>query len=319
MRKRHFLYAAGAGLFLLLACFSAEAREGAARGLALWGGILVPSLLPYFAAAGLLMRLGFTDALGRRLAGVGKSLLGVSGTGCAVFLLGLSGGYPLGAAAAAEAVREGALTPEEGSRLLTFCDNTGPAFPVGALGAAVFHSAGWGLFLWVVHALSALALGILSRGRSAQSRPRPRREKPLAPGEALSASVGAAVSALLSIGGYVVFFSALMSVTERLGFPRKAAALLSMATGAEEAVCRAALTGLLELSSGVGAMQGMAPTPEHLALGAFLLGWGGMCVHLQSVSVTAGTGMDLSRRLRGKLCHGLLSAAVAYCVSRWIL
>ena len=63
MKKRYWGYAAGAALFALFLFSSGSAREGAAEGLRLWGGILVPSLLPYFAAAGLLTRLGAIDAL----------------------------------------------------------------------------------------------------------------------------------------------------------------------------------------------------------------------------------------------------------------
>ena len=319
MRKRFFSYLAALGLFGALVWFSSAARTGAARGLALWGGILVPSLLPYFAAAGLLTRLGFIDALGRRLAPAGRRLLGVGGTGCAIFLLGLSGGYPLGAAAAAEAVRERRISPREGERLLRFCDNTGPAFAVGALGAGVFGSAWWGLFLWGVHALSALLLGMAQRGRAAEDTGPAKAVRPMAPGEALSASVAAAVSALLSIGGYVVFFSALLAVGGELGFPDGPAALLSRATGADMSLCRAALAGSLELSGGVGAMAGMGPDPVHLALGSFLLGWGGLCVHFQAAAVTAGTGMRLSPRLRGKLCHGLLSAVLTFFLSMLLI
>ena len=98
MKRRFFGYAAGAALFLLFLLSSADARQGAADGLRLWGTLLVPSLLPYFAAAGLLTRLGAVDALARRLAPAAAQLFGVSGAGAAVFLLGLSGGYPLGAA-----------------------------------------------------------------------------------------------------------------------------------------------------------------------------------------------------------------------------
>ena len=127
------------------------------------------------------------------------------------------------------------------------------------------------------------------------------------------------MSAMLSIGGYVVFFSALLAVTGRMGFPENVAGLLSRTTGTDQAVCRALLIGLLELSSGVSAMNGMPPDPAHLALGAFLLSWGGLCVQLQSAAVTAGTGIDLGLRLRGKLCHGVLSAAAAYCLARWII
>ena len=315
MKKRRLLYLCAAALFCLFTVYSASARDGAARGLVLWGTLLVPALLPYFAAAGLLTRLGFIDALGRQLSRLG---LGISGPALGVFLLGLSGGYPLGAVSAAEAVNSGTLTREEGSALLACCDNTGPAFAVGALGTAVFGSARQGLFLWGVHALTAVLLAVLymPRGKGKPALPgRP----PMALGEALGASLSAAVNALLNIGGYVVFFSALLGVTETLGFPGAASAALAERLGSGEQFYRALLTGLLELSSGVGTMRGLPLTPASLALGSLLLGWGGLCVHLQVAAVTREAGLALGRRLRGKLLHGLLSAAVTAFLAGFLL
>ena len=183
MKKRFCNYAAGAALFLLFLFSSAEARQGAADGLRLWGTLLVPSLLPYFAAAGLLTRLGAVDALARRLAPAAARLFGVSGAGAAVFLLGLSGGYPLGAARIGELYRAGAIQHDGAGHLPAFCDNSGPAFAVGALGAGVFGSAGWGLLLWGVHALSAAAVGILFRRKNPGSAP----ARPAAPAQDLGA------------------------------------------------------------------------------------------------------------------------------------
>ena len=317
MKKRYWGYAAGAALFALFLFSSGSAREGAAEGLRLWGGILVPSLLPYFAAAGLLTRLGAIDALARRLAPLAGRLFGVSGAGAAVFLLGLSGGYPLGAASVAALWRSGSIDREEAEHLLMFCDNSGPAFAVGALGAGIFQSAGWGLALWGAHALSAALVGVFFRrkyrGASAAPLPKP----PMDFGTALGASVSAAAQTLLQIGAYVVFFSALLTSLAALGFPDALAGELAFRTGASLSFFRALFTGMLELSSGIGAMAGLPLTPESLALGAFLLSAGGLCVHWQAGA--AAPGLNMRKRLGGKLLQGVFAAALMYGVASIIM
>lgn len=313
MKKRLCSIALAGGLFGLLLLRSAPAREGAYAGLRLWGELLVPSLLPFFAAAGWLSRLGFTDALGRWLAPALGPWLGLSGSGCGVFLLGLSGGYPLGAVSAAEAADAGRISREEAEHLLRFCDNTGPAFAVGALGAGVFGSTGWGLLLWVIHAFTAVLLGRLFRGKAAELGPAAVPIPLPAPGAALTAAVHAAAEALVSIGGNVVFFSALLAVVSSLGFPDR---LLSL-TGDGATFFRALFTGAMELSSGMGAMHGMPLSPASLALGSFLLGWGGLCVHLQAGAVAPG--LNRRGRLEGKLLHGVLSAVFTYGISQLLL
>lgn len=312
MKNRRFFMTAGSVLFLLLVWKAQAARAGALQGVALMGQLLIPSLLPFFAAAGLLNRLGFTQAVGRRLAPSIGRLFGVSGSGCAVFLLGLSGGYPLGAAALADLLRRGQLNKKEAQKLLRFCDNTGPSFAVGAVGA-VFGSPWAGLYLWGVHVLAAVLTGVLLS--------RPRENAPGTPlsapppedfAGAFTAAVQSAVQALLNIAGFVIFFSALLSILDSAGFPGTLAGLLSVGTGGELRWWRALLTGLLELSSAVGAMQGLSCTPPDLALAAFILGWGGLCIHFQSMAVLDRTGLKMTERLGGKLLHGVLSGIFAF-------
>ena len=318
MKKRYWGYAAGAALFALFLFSSGSARDGAAEGLRLWGGILVPSLLPYFAAAGLLTRLGAIDALARRLAPLAGRLFGVSGAGAAVFLLGLSGGYPLGAASVAALWRSGSIDREEAEHLLMFCDNSGPAFAVGALGVGVFGSAGWGMLLWGIHAISAAAVGILfrrrTRGGEAPIKP-PRRTPDF--GAALGGAVTAAGQTILQIGAYVIFFSALIASLGALGFPDTLAGELALCTGGPLSFFRALFTGALELSRGVGAMAGLPRTPGSLALGEFLLSWGGLCVHGQAGA--AAEGLKMRKRLGGKLLQGVFSAALAYAAASIIM
>ena len=317
MKKRVFGYAAGAALFLIFLFSSADARQGAAAGLRLWGTLLVPSLLPYFAAAGLLTRLGAVDALARRLAPAAARLFGVSGAGAAVFLLGLSGGYPLGAASIGTLYENGTIPKDEAEHLLLFCDNSGPAFAVGALGTGVFGSAGWGLLLWGIHALSAAAVGMLFRRIRSDKAPLPPARPPMDFGAALGSAVTAAGQTLLQIGAYVTFFSALLASLGTFGFPDTLAGELALRTGAPLSFFRAIFTGALELSSGIGAMARLPLTPGSFALGAFLLSWGGLCVHGQAGA--AASGLETQKRLGGKLLQGVFSAALAYGIASLIM
>jgi len=299
------------GLFLLLIQKAPAVRAGAAEGVQLMTQLLIPSLLPFFVAAGLLNRLGFTAGAGRLLQPVLGRLLHLSGSGCGVFLLGLSAGYPLGAAALGDMLRTGRLDRREARRLVLFCDNTGPAFAVGAVGAAFSHSRA-GLFLWGVHVLSALLLGVLfspGKGDAPVSAPPPAPDE--SPAAAFTGAVQGAVRSLLSIGGFVIFFSALLGAADSLGFTEGCAAALTPLLPLSPTQCRALVRGFLELSGGVGAMQGFGCSPAELAVGAFVLSWGGLCVHFQSMAVLDGTGLDMKKRLGGKLLQGVVSAVLA--------
>ena len=300
------LAAVGAA-FALLLLLPAEAAAGAQRGLALCAGVILPSLLPFLILSGLAAALGLPALLARVLAPV-LSLLGVAPESAGPLLLGLLGGYPVGAAAVSEQVKRGALTPEEGTYLPPNCNNTGPGVILGVAGAAVFGSVRCGALLYAAHVLAALPLARFSGGgRSARSAaPPPARAVPLA--EAFTASVGAAALTAVQICAYVIFFSTLTALLRAIGLFSALAAAFSARFHTELRVSYALLSGLLELSSGVGAMQGMAPTPRALALAAFLLGFGGMSVHAQTLCAVAGTDVKCARHFAGRIVHGLLSA-----------
>ena len=84
----------------------------------------------------------------------------MDGACVSAFLLGILGGYPLGAATIGQLRADGAISREEGERALAFCSNTGPAFLIGAAGTGVFHSRSAGLLLCGAHVLAAVLVGM---------------------------------------------------------------------------------------------------------------------------------------------------------------
>ena len=301
--------------FFILAAFSAPAMEGARRGLDTCISVIVPSLLPFFTLSYLLSGLGGPLLLGQKAAPLMSTLFGVSGSGAAAFFLGLSGGYPLGAATVCDLYRRGAVGKKEAEHLLGFCNNSGPAFILGAAGTGIFGSAKIGLLLYGAHVMAAFLVGIAQRGtnpRQGEDRalpppgtnPRQGGDHALPPpfkrgltkpfSQAFPDAVWMAVRACAVICGLVVFFSAVIGLLPAL----------------EPGWAQSLLTGILELGSGVSSLRGLPATPLNLALCSFLLGFGGLCVHGQTLALCSRAGLKCGRHFAGKLAHGVLSAAI---------
>ena len=298
--------------FAMLLYAPAEAVAGAKRGLAVCAGVIVPSLLPFLILSGLLTGLGLPRLLARPLGPLFGKLFGVSGAAAAPFLLGLTGGYPVGAASAVELVRRGEIDAEEGGCILPFINNTGPAFIIGAAGSGIFGSAALGLMLYLSHILAAVAVGLLfSLGKRRREERKAETDfvfRSLA--EILPESVKSAVTATLNICGFVVFFSVLTAMLDRVGLFSGIAGAIAVRTGLELRFCRALLAGILELGSGVSAMSGLTATPLNLALASFVLGFGSLSVHCQTLAAVSGTDIKTARHFAGRLLHGLLSAGI---------
>ncbi len=310
--KLAVLAALCAMLSLILA--SPQVLESSRSALKLCADLILPSLFPFFVLCGLLSRLGFPAWLGRLLAPAASRLFGVSGAGASALVVGLSGGYPMGAAYIAELHRSGQISTREAERLLAFCNNSGPAFLVGAVGAGVFGSVKTGLLLYAVHIAAALLTGLVLRGRggAAESLLPAENVPPLSFSAALPEAVRQAVLSVLNVCGFVVCFTVFSGLLDSAGLFSAAAGRIASATGAGLHWVRALLTGFLELGSGVGALRGLSSAPANLALAAWLLGWGGVSVHFQTLSLLADSEIKSTLHLAGRFLSACFGAALAW-------
>lgn len=286
------------GVMALLLVRSAVAGEAVRRGLTLCARSVVPALFPYFVVSGLFTSLGFAEGVGRRLAPVTEHLFGVGGAGASALFLGLLGGYPVGGRTAGQLYRAGRLEKDEAQRLLAFCNNAGPSFILGVVGLGCFQSLRAGVLLYVIHALSAVLVGVLQKKKG---RPRRSAPRPLSPPEkilpAFIRSVQDSAGAMVRICGFVVFALVVQ-------------ALLAELTG----ITHPAALGFIELTGGV---VRLGSSPSDFVWAATLLGWGGLSVHGQTAAVLAGTGLRMDRYFLGKLLQAAVSAVLAYMAVRF--
>ena len=282
-------------------------------GLQLCVELILPSLFPFFVVSILLSRLGFPAMLGHLLAPAAAKLFRISGEGASAFLIGLTGGYPLGAAYIADMEKSGAVSTEEAERLLAFCNNSGPAFIIGAVGLGVFGSAKAGLTLYLIHICAAVGTGLLLR-RSGSAEGKGPCEAPLVLplSQALPEAIQQAVISVLSVCGFVVCFTVFTGLLDTNGFFSALTGRLAAATGAELHWCRALLCGLLELGSGAGAMRGLPLSARNLALAAGLLSWGGLSVHCQTLSVLSESKIQGALHFAGRLISACIAAALGF-------
>lgn len=280
-----------------------ETASAAVRqGLTLCARSVIPSLFPFFVVVSFAVGCGFFAVLRR---------LGLP-VGAAVFLMGIVGGYPVGARTVGELYRGGGLARERAETLLTFCNNAGPSFIFSIAGVGVFGSQKIGLALYGIHILSALAAGGLLDGlRSVRNvsktagsdmktarcdmKPASNCMKSAGNGTKLPAlfvsCVGSAAAAMVNICAFVIFFLVVMALVRQAwpGLPPLA-------------------LGLLELTGGITSLEA---SPAGFCMAAALLGWGGVSVHCQTAAVLEDTGLSLRRYLLAKALQAVISALFA--------
>ena len=311
-------------IFLLI--FSNANLSSAKTGLALWANSVVPSLLPFFIATELLGYTNVISILGRLLNKFMRPIFNVPGEGAFPFIMGIISGYPMGAKIVSNFKSQGICTAEEAERLLAFTNNSGPLFIIGTVGIGLFKDTSIGVLLFITHLLACLTVGFLFRFWKASKRFETKGDRPLSfhssvslsnLGEVLTSSIMNSINTILLIGGFIVLFSVIISILENSGILDGLAHLIypilnvfkvpfSYATGI--------FTGILELTNGVCNIANIdnKSISTNIIICAFLLGFGGISIMLQILSITSKAKISIKPYIIGKLLQSVFAAIYTY-------
>ena len=319
------------GVVLVLAAVSLvlwpqQSMEAAATGLGLCGNVIIPSLFPFFVLSGLVVELGLAGYVGRALEGVMYPLFRVPGSCASALALGFIGGYPVGARTAINLYEKGLCSKTEAERLLAFCNNSGPAFILGVVGAGVFCDSRVGVLLYLAHALASVCVGLVFRfykGKEGRSGSRAAARSDIRAqrlSTAFTDTVKNSFLSTLNICAFVVFFTVVIRMLTASGILpalAKGIGALLAPLGMTEEWGRRLLTGVLEISSGVWSLNGDGSITGKLSMAAFMLGWAGISVHCQVLSFLGGSGLAVGTYLTGKMLHAGLSALFVGVLTRF--
>ena len=175
--------------------------------------------------------------------------------------------------------------------MLGFCSNAGPSFLFG-IAAFCFSSPERSWVLWGIHLLSALLTGFLLPGRSRNVTTLTGKTAVTLP-EALKRSIRITGQ----VCGWIVIFRVLLAFLQRWFLW-----LFSLEN-------QILIHGFLELTIGCLSLSQMDSEGLRFILCAGFLAFGGVCVAMQTLSVTAPVGMGMY--LPGKLLQMIISVLLA--------
>ncbi len=305
------VFGTGAGLVL----YTSESIETAGKAAAMCIEVILPSLFPFLVVSNLIIGLGFAESVGRIASPIMRKLFHLNGSCASAFIMGIVGGYPVGARAAITSYERGLCSKTECERMLSFCNNSGPAFILGVVGAGVFANSRAGMLLYLAHVLASLTVGICFRYykyREPVSRTHAVTYKTQKPALVFVDSVRSGLAGIGNISAFVIFFAVainLLFTSGALGSLAHGIAVLLRPFGVDSGSVERLLVGALEMTSGLTSLQGAEGSMNaRLSMAAFMLGWAGVSVHCQVLSFIGDSGLSLLPYLSGKLLHAVLSA-----------
>ena len=210
--------------FAAMLFFPQQVFEGTQAGLILWIRTIFPALFPFMAGSGMMLSCGGLDILSRIAGPVFSVLFSTSRNGSYALITGFLCGYPMGAKTAADMVKRGLITSDEGKYLLSFCNNVSPSFILNFIVWKTFKAQELLvptllILMGVPAALSFIFRTVYLKGRRRfpDCPSAGKAEKAVSVSEAIDRSLTDSFESILKVGLYIIFFSVMISLLEAGG------------------------------------------------------------------------------------------------------
>ena len=332
--KRNFFAILFSLFCLSLILFSKSNLPAVKNGLNLWANSVVPSLFPFFIATNLLLNTNVIRFSAIAFNKIMKPCFNVNGSGAFCFVMGLISGYPIGAKIACDYRKNNICSKEECERLLSFTNNSGPLFVIGTVGINMFGNSLIGFLLFLTHILSGITVGIifrfwkykidkndntsnLNKKNSLNNKFNSKYVNFNNLGEVISESINSSVLTIVMIGGFIVLFSCIISILNSSGIFKFLEILLFPIFNffkIDTEFIKGILTGLLEITNGINIISNIhiKNISINIIITSLLLGFGGISVLLQVISIVSKTDISIKPYIYGKILQGIISALYTY-------
>lgn len=291
-------------LFFSMLSFPQTVFTGASYGLVLWFRHVLPTLLPYMILINVLICTPALHWICRITSTFLCPLLGTSYYGTFAVLTGFLCGYPMGAKTTSDLLNVNKISRSEASYLLSFCNNTSPAFILSYVVAQNMKERNLCIPFFLILTFTPLMLSFIFRlfyrlPESSCSFPQVTPGSFSNPSESFSDSfldrcILNAFESVTKVGGYMMMFSVLIQLLASV-LPNTIFSLL--------------LYSSLEISTGIRLLFSSALyTTEKIILCAFLTSFGGWCCIAQTYSMISSIQLPILPYITAKLVTALVTS-----------
>lgn len=275
--------------------------NGAAGGLMLWFQIILPTLFPFMLISSVMLCSGGLRIVSRLLGRISSRIFATSRDGSFAVLTGFLCGYPMGAKTAADLCRLKIISYQEAGYLLSFCNNTSPVFIVNFIVWKTLETEELILPSLLILSGTPVVLSFVFRryylggakNFAAGSKSLSEKKRPFDL-TVFDKCMMDSFESVLNVGGYIIFFSVLISILEKAAGDIPAVTFLMPA---------------LEITNGI---RYIADRIDDITLSfPLILGltsFGGFCSAAQTQCMLKGTGLPLFPYLMQKLAAALTAS-----------
>ena len=274
------------GTLLLLLTVPDLTLNYAKKGLAIWYQSMVPALLPMMILTSCMIKLNVTGMFASILHPITHKIYHLSKNGTYALIVGFLCGFPMGAKVICELYLQQKLSKKEANALLPICNNIGPVFML-TYGLKSFINHHIYIVLILFYVLPLIYAFIIFRNMSFETTKEASVQR-IPFSIALDDSISDSAAGIMSLGGYLMFFSILTLV------PNELLPLSNIHT--QLYIC------ILEITNGLSYPPVL---PAYILLS--LLQFGGVCCIFQTIKYVSKTDLSFKKYMLHKIALSLIT------------
>lgn len=266
----------------------------------IWYNTLVPSMFPMIILSDILITFHTINFIPRSIVNTIAKLFNISNNAVTVFLLSLVSGFPTNGICIKKAIDTGAISQEEASHLLLFCNFANPLFVLETVGSFYLKNERYALIILFSHIMSNIIIGIIFKKHN-----HPTSNYKLAPLKSqnfesvLSSSIIKSVNSLLLIGGTVTLFLILTTLITNVFNLNTIVTLF--------------IKALLEMTMSLSYLSSLnINNTLKVIISSMIISFSGLSIHMQIVSSLD----DIKYRyyLKGRILSMIISGIISFFV-----
>ncbi len=297
MKIKYFSIILFCACFLtVLVVFPSGSTQGIKYGLTLCYNVIIPSLFPFTVCSLFLFE---SNAINRLQKLTVKHTTKKNDTAVKIiiiYILSCIAGYPVGANLIETSYKKEELSRKQCIALLGFCVNPGPAFIVIAVGSGILGSAMLGYFLLIANITASLIISLFSikflkSEKVSSNNP----SDAIQLSEAFVNATYRGCNSIINICSFMLVFSSIIGLINEI-LPKSS--------------IKQTLLAVMEVTNGILLCD------KNIYLISFVLGFGGICVHFQVLSMCKSLKPAYLPFLLQRIALGALSSFIIFILTK---
>lgn len=315
--KKNFIICIFISILIILFILNInQCISAAIDGCKLWYKSILPTTFPFIVICNLLTYYDGISLYSKFLGPLICKPLGLSKNCSFPIVASILCGYPLGAKYCVDLYSMEYIKKDEYERLLNIASNVGPLFLIGSVGGILLGNVSLGYILLIGNYLSMLFIGLITKKKRTtiklSSLPCPKSEI-VNFGSSIKNAVQNGINTTLSIGGFIIIFSVVISLIKSNVYLyiifEHLEAFLNLPIGTLYSL----FLGSIEMTNGCSIVSTLSLSlPLKLSIISFLCSFSGLAVIAQVSSFVSETKINYGKYIFFKIVQGIFSFIITY-------